>query len=61
VVTQQTLDDFQVRSLDDAMKFVSGVSQANTLGNTKDAFIKRGFGTNDDGSTLRDGIRSVVG
>jgi iron complex outermembrane receptor protein len=61
VVTQQTLDDFQVISLDDAMKFVSGVSQANTLGNTKDALIKRGFGTNDDGGILRDGIRSVVG
>lgn len=61
VVTQQTLDDFQVKSLDDAMKFVSGVSQANTLGNTKDALIRRGFGTNDDGGILRDGIRSVVG
>lgn len=61
VVTQQTLDDFQVKSLDDAMKFVSGVSQSNTLGNTKDALIKRGFGTNDDGAILRDGIRSVVG
>jgi iron complex outermembrane receptor protein len=60
-VTQKTLDDFQVRSLDDAMKFVSGVSQANTLGNTKDALIKRGFGSNDDGSILRDGVRSVVG
>lgn len=61
VVTQQTLDDFQIKSLDDAMKFVSGVSQSNTLGNSKDALIKRGFGTNDDGSILRDGIRSVVG
>lgn len=61
VVTQQTLDDYQVKSLDDAMKFVSGVSQSNTLGNSKDALIKRGFGTNDDGAILRDGIRSVVG
>ncbi len=61
VVTEQTLEDFQVRSLDDAMKFVSGVSQTNTLGNTKDALVKRGFGANDDGSTLRDGIRSVIG
>ncbi len=61
VVTEQTLEDFQVRSLDDAMKFVSGVSQTNTLGNTKDALVKRGFGANDDGSVLRDGIRSVVG
>lgn len=61
VVTQQTLQDYSVTSLDDAMKFVSGVSQGNTLGNTKDALIKRGFGTNDDGSILRDGVRSVIG
>lgn len=61
VVTQQTLQDYSATSLDDAMKFVSGVSQGNTLGNTKDALVKRGFGTNDDGSILRDGVRSVVG
>ncbi|KPB21632.1 TonB-dependent siderophore receptor [Pseudomonas amygdali pv. sesami] len=60
VVTPQTIADYNVRSLDDAMKFVSGVSQGNTLGNTKDSVIKRGFGTNDDGSILRDGVRSVV-
>ncbi|MDU8543492.1 MULTISPECIES: TonB-dependent siderophore receptor [Pseudomonas syringae group] len=60
VVTPQTIADYNVRSLDDAMKFVSGVSQGNTLGNTKDSVIKRGFGTNDDGSVLRDGVRSVV-
>ena len=60
-VTQQTLDDYQIKSLNDAMKFVSGVSETNTLGNSKDAVIKRGFGSNDDGSILRDGIRSVVG
>ena len=60
VVTPQVIDDFAVQSLDDAMKFVSGVSQSNTLGNTKDAFIKRGFGSNADGSFLRDGIRSSL-
>ncbi len=60
VVTPQTIADYNVRSLDDAMKFVSGVSQGNTLGNTKDSLVKRGFGTNDDGSILRDGVRSVV-
>lgn len=58
VVTPKTIEDYRVRSLDDAMKFVSGVSQSNTLGGTKDAFIKRGFGTNSDGSILRDGVRS---
>ncbi len=61
VVTERTLQDFAPTSLDDALKFVSGVSQGNTLGNTKDALVKRGFGTNDDGSILRDGVRSVVG
>ncbi|MEE4803026.1 TonB-dependent siderophore receptor [Pseudomonas alliivorans] len=60
VVTPRTIADYNVRSLDDAMKFVSGVSQGNTLGNTKDSLVKRGFGTNDDGSILRDGVRSVV-
>ncbi|KPC39554.1 Ferrichrome-iron receptor [Pseudomonas amygdali pv. morsprunorum] len=47
VVTPQTIADYNVRSLDDAMKFVSGVSQGNTLGNTKDSVIKRGFGRLD--------------
>ncbi|MBV4552365.1 TonB-dependent siderophore receptor [Pseudomonas sp. SWRI102] len=61
VVTQQTLVDYQVRSLDEAMKFVSGVSQGNTLGNSRDSLVKRGFGTNDDGSILRDGVRSNLG
>ncbi|MBC3345352.1 TonB-dependent siderophore receptor [Pseudomonas sp. SWRI196] len=61
VVTQQTLADYQVRSLGDAMKFVSGVSQGNTLGGSRDSLVKRGFGTNDDGSILRDGVRSNLG
>ena len=58
VVTPQTIEDFQVRSLDDAMKFVSGMTQSNTLAGTQDGFVKRGFGSNTDGSTLRDGVRS---
>ena len=60
VVTPQTIEDFQVRSLDDAMKFVSGMTQSNTLAGTQDGFVKRGFGNNTDGSTLRDGIRSSL-
>jgi iron complex outermembrane receptor protein len=60
VVTPKTIEDFQVRSLDEAMKFVSGVSQSNTLGGTQDGFVKRGFGANADGSILRDGIRSSL-
>ena len=60
VVTPKTIEDFQVRSLDEAMKFVSGVSQSNTLGGTQDGFVKRGFGANADGSILSDGIRSSL-
>ncbi|KUM42008.1 ligand-gated channel [Pseudomonas sp. EpS/L25] len=57
-VTPQLIQDYDVRSLDDASKFVSGVTQSNTLAGTKDAFVKRGFGTNADGSIFRDGVRS---
>ncbi|MDT3723138.1 TonB-dependent receptor plug domain-containing protein, partial [Pseudomonas oryzihabitans] len=57
-VTPQLIQDYEVRSLDDASKFVSGVTQGNTLAGTKDAFVKRGFGTNADGSIFRDGVRS---
>ncbi|TWC37063.1 iron complex outermembrane receptor protein [Pseudomonas sp. SJZ079] len=58
VVTPQTIEDYQVKSLDDAMKFVSGMTQSNTLAGTQDGFVKRGFGTNTDGSILRDGVRT---
>ena len=57
-VTPQLLQDYEVRTLDDASKFVSGVTQSNTLAGTKDAFVKRGFGSNADGSIFRDGVRS---
>ncbi|MDQ7912697.1 TonB-dependent siderophore receptor [Pseudomonas sp. 102515] len=57
-VTPQLIQDYEVRTLDDASKFVSGVTQGNTLAGTKDAFVKRGFGTNADGSIFRDGVRS---
>lgn len=60
VVTPKTIEDFQVRSLDDAMKFVSGITQSNTLAGTQDGFVKRGFGANADGTILRDGIRSSL-
>lgn len=60
VVTEQVIKDYQVQSLDDAMKFVSGMTQSNTLAGTQDGFIKRGFGSNADGSILRDGIRSSL-
>lgn len=59
VVPQQVLTDQAVSSLDEALYNVSGITQANTLGGTQDAVMKRGFGDNRDGSILRDGVRSV--
>ncbi|MDR0261186.1 MAG: TonB-dependent receptor plug domain-containing protein, partial [Comamonas sp.] len=60
VVPAQVLQDQQVRTIDEALYNVSGITQANTLGGTQDAVIKRGFGFNRDGSILRDGIRTVL-
>ncbi|MDU7868963.1 MAG: TonB-dependent receptor plug domain-containing protein, partial [Pantoea sp.] len=60
-VTQQQLEDYQASSLADAMRFVSGVTEANTLAGTEDGFVRRGFGSNADGSSYRDGIRSSQG
>ena len=57
VVSPQVLRDQAARSLDDALANVAGVVQANTLGGTQDAFAKRGFGDNRDGSIMRDGLR----
>lgn len=61
VVTRQVVDDYQVKTVDDAMKFVSGVAQGNTLGGIEDGFVKRGFGSNSDGSIFIDGVRSNQG
>ncbi|WP_110673874.1 TonB-dependent siderophore receptor [Salinicola sp. RZ23] len=56
-LTPQLLTDIGADSLTDAMAFVAGVTQGNTMGGTEAGFIKRGFGSNGDGSILRDGIR----
>ncbi len=61
VVTTQQLADYQTRSLNEALRFVSGVSEANTLAGTEDGFTRRGFGSNSDGSIYRDGVRSSQG
>lgn len=60
VVTEQVLQDQAVRTLDEALYNVSGITQTNTLGGTQDAFIRRGFGDNRDGSILRDGLRTAL-
>ncbi|SLM63920.1 MULTISPECIES: TonB-dependent siderophore receptor [Dickeya] len=59
VVPRQVLEDQSARNLDEALYNVSGITQANTLGGTQDAVMKRGFGDNRDGSILRDGMRSI--
>lgn len=59
VVPHQFLDDRAAQDVDEALGYVSGITQSNTLGGTQDAIIKRGFGDNRDGSILRDGVRSV--
>ncbi|MBU9821185.1 TonB-dependent siderophore receptor [Rahnella sp. BCC 1045] len=61
VVMQQQLEDYQASSLSDAMRFVSGVTEGNTLAGTEDGFVRRGFGSNSDGSIYRDGVRSSQG
>nr|WP_081668092.1 TonB-dependent receptor [Pseudomonas resinovorans] len=61
VVPSQVLEDQQPHNLDDALFNVSGITQANTLGSTLDAVMKRGFGDNRDGSILRDGMRTIQG
>lgn len=60
VVSSSVMQDQQARSLDDVLGNISGVTQTNTLGGTRDAFIKRGFGSNNDGSVLVDGMRTPV-
>ena len=60
VVSSSVMQDQQARTLDDVLGNISGVTQTNTLGGTRDAFIKRGFGSNNDGSVLVDGVRTPV-
>ncbi|WP_028534523.1 TonB-dependent siderophore receptor [Paludibacterium yongneupense] len=60
VVSRQVLQDQQAATLDDALANVSGITQGNTLANTWDSFMRRGFGSRDDGSILVDGIRSAL-
>lgn len=59
VVSSQLIKDRQPESLMDALYSISGVSQANTLGGALDAVQKRGFGSNRDGSILRNGLQTA--
>ncbi|RXX63002.1 TonB-dependent siderophore receptor [Enterobacter cloacae] len=59
-VSDKVLEDQHATSLDDALYNVSNVVQTNTLGGTQDAFVRRGFGTNRDGSIMTNGLRTVL-
>ncbi|EMC9752987.1 TPA: TonB-dependent siderophore receptor [Enterobacter cloacae] len=59
-VSDKVLEDQHATSLDEALYNVSNVVQTNTLGGTQDAFVRRGFGANRDGSIMTNGLRTVL-
>lgn len=59
-VSDKVLEDQHANSLDEALYNVSNVVQTNTLGGTQDAFVRRGFGANRDGSIMTNGLRTVL-
>ncbi|MGK8542116.1 TonB-dependent siderophore receptor [Enterobacter cloacae] len=59
-VSDKVLEDQHTTSLDEALYNVSNVVQTNTLGGTQDAFVRRGFGANRDGSIMTNGLRTVL-
>ena len=59
-VSDKVLEDQHATTLDEALYNVSNVVQTNTLGGTQDAFVRRGFGANRDGSIMTNGLRTVL-
>ena len=59
-VSDKVLEDQHATSLDEALYNVSNVVQTNTLGGTQDAFVRRGFGANRDGSVMTNGLKTVL-
>ena len=59
-VSDRVLEDQHSTSLDEALYNVANVVQTNTLGGTQDAFTRRGFGANRDGSIMTNGLRTVL-
>ena len=60
VVTEAQLRDKKAQNLNEALLGVSGVSGANSTGGLFDAFLKRGFGANRDGSIMRNGVAGGI-
>lgn len=61
VVTARVMEDQTLDNLTESLALVAGVTQGNDMGGTEDGFVKRGFGSNSDGSILIDGIRQPRG
>ena len=59
-VSDKVLEDQHATSLDEALYNVANVVQTNTLGGTQDAFTRRGFGANRDGSIMTNGLRTLL-
>jgi iron complex outermembrane receptor protein len=60
IVSDSVIEDQAAKTLDDVLSNVSSINQANTLGGTQDAVMRRGFGEKIDGSVLTDGLRTVL-
>lgn len=58
VVPEQVILDQAAQNLTDVLRNVSGITEANTFGNTGDNFLIRGF-ESGAGSVLRDGYATV--
>ncbi|MFK8258547.1 TonB-dependent siderophore receptor [Erwinia sp. AnSW2-5] len=59
-VSDRVIEDQHATTLDDVLNNVSNVVQTNTLGGTQDAFVRRGFGSNRDGSVMTNGLKTVL-
>jgi len=57
-VPEEIIDDRAATDLREALRNTSGITQGNTLGNTEDDLILRGF---DQVTILRDGLRGLGG
>ncbi|OSI12751.1 TonB-dependent siderophore receptor [Neisseria canis] len=60
VVTQEQLQDKQPQTLEEAVKGISGLTQGNNLAGTLDTVMRRGYGSNRDGSIMRNGLASSM-
>ncbi len=60
VVTQQQLIDKKSDNLNEALQNVSGVSYFNTTSSNFDSTLRRGFGSERDGSIMRNGVTAGV-